>query len=106
LRALQSRHQLSQRVDLLLRLAQEAAAARNWSGSLAYLQEALKECGQCGSAREVHRGFGMVYCQIGNLEGAVKELQVVLQLRQNDKTATELIRRIQEAKTDGCDSQL
>jgi len=105
LHTLQSRHRLNQKVDLLLRLAQEAAAARNWSSSLTYLQEALKECGQCESAREVHRGFGMVYCQMGNLEGALKELQLVLELRPNDKTAAELVRRIEGAKTDGCDSR-
>jgi tetratricopeptide (TPR) repeat protein len=104
LRALQTRHQLKQKVDLLLRLAQEAAAARNWSGALAYLQEGLKECAHCGSAREVHRGLGMVYCQTGNLANALQELQVVLELRPNDKTAGELMRRIEGAKRDGCDS--
>ena len=106
LRALQNRHRLDQKVDLLLRLAQEAAAARNWSGSLVYLEDALQECDPCGSAREVHRGLAMVYSQIGNLGAALKELQVVLRLRPNDKTATELMRRIEEAKTNGCDSHL
>jgi tetratricopeptide (TPR) repeat protein len=106
LRTLQSRHRVNHKVDLLLRLAQEAAAARNWLGSMVYLQDASHACDQCGSVREVHRGFAMVYCQTGNFVGALKELQLVLQLRPNDRTAIELMRRVEGAKTDGCESNL
>jgi tetratricopeptide (TPR) repeat protein len=106
LRALQSRHRLNHKVDLLLRLAQEAAAARNWPGSIAYLQEGLKDCNHCGSARELHRAFGLVYSQTGNLAAALKELQAVLELRPTDKSALELKGRIEGAKEEGCDSPL
>lgn len=94
LQELEQRDHAPGRVGLLSHLAQESATARDWPPVLSGYQEALRECGRCDSAAELHQALGITYCQIGRLADGERQLRVALQLRPDDARASQTIEQI------------
>jgi Flp pilus assembly protein TadD len=90
-------HHVSDRIGLLSQLAEEAAAAREWPAVIARYQEALRECGYCNSAVELHKALGITYCQVGRLASAEHELRIALQLRPDDTRTSQTLELIRAA---------
>jgi len=97
LQRVEQRHHASDRVGLLSQLAQESAVARDWPAVITRYQEALRECGHCNSAVELHRALGITYCQVGRLGSGEHELRIALQLRSDDTRTSEALERIRTA---------
>jgi tetratricopeptide (TPR) repeat protein len=100
LQALESQHHVLDRVGLLSQLAREAAAARDWPAVVTRYQEALRECGRCSSAVELHRALGTTYCQIGRLASGEHELRTAVQLRPDDAHTLDILHRVTSARED------
>jgi tetratricopeptide (TPR) repeat protein len=100
LQALELSHHVSERVGLLKELAEEAASARDWPAVVVTYQEAVRVCGHCGLAPELHKGLGIAYSQTGQLASGERELRISLQFRPNDTETREIIRRIQVVEHD------
>ena len=100
LQELEMRHHVSDKTRLLIHLAQEAAAARDWPEVIARYQDALRECGHCGSSLDLHRDLGITYCQIGRLANGEHELRVALQFKPDDTRTLDALHQIQAAKED------
>ncbi len=94
------RNHVSQEVGLIARLAHEAASARDWSSAISRYQEALRYCGRCESAVELHRALGITYCQIGRLASGEREFLNALQIEPDDSRTAETLRRIRAARKD------
>jgi len=86
------------KVGLLSQLAHEAAAARDWPAVVARYQEALRECGHCSSAVELHRALGITYCQTGRLASGEHELRTALQLSPDDTRTLDTLHRLAAAR--------
>jgi tetratricopeptide (TPR) repeat protein len=100
LRALQSGHRVLQKVDFLRRLAQQAAAAREWAGAFGHIQQAMQECGDCTSEAQLHRALGMLYYQTGKLSDGERELLIASQLSPVDTGGEDVARQIEAASRD------
>jgi superkiller protein 3 len=90
-------HHVSDRIGLLSQLAEEAAAAREWPAVIARYQEALRECGYCNSAVELHKALGITYCQVGRLASGEHELRIALQLRPDDTRTSQTLELLRAA---------
>jgi len=100
LQGLELRYHVSDRAGLPNQLAQEAAAARDWPEVIARYQDALRECGHCSLAVELHRALGITYYQIGQPASGEHELRIVLQLKPDDTRTLDTLHQIQAARGD------
>jgi tetratricopeptide (TPR) repeat protein len=95
LQELERRHDAKGRVGLLSHLAEESATARDWPTVLSGYQEALRECGSCDSAPELHQALGMTYCQTGRLADGERQLRIAVQMRPLGTISSQILERIE-----------
>ena len=96
---LQRKQQVTDRVQQLGNFALEAANAQNWPQALAQMSQAIELCGNCPQAAHLHRNLGLLYARIGNIEGAEKELRIVLELSPGDSDAEKALAVLANARS-------
>ena len=92
LREVEDRHQPSDRAESLNSFALEAARMiSDWPRAVEQLKEALDSCGTCTQLPILHRNLGLIYARIGDIENAVRELNVALRLNPKDSDSSRAI---------------
>jgi tetratricopeptide (TPR) repeat protein len=97
--ALQRQQQVTDRIQQLGNFALEAANAQNWPQALEQMSQAIELCGNCPQAAHLHRNLGLFYARTGNVEGAEKELRIVLELSPGDPDAEKALAVLANARS-------
>jgi len=89
--AVKEKQQLTSEVETLNNFALASAKRLDWSQALEQMREAIRLCGDCGFKPDLHKNFGLLSCQSGDVETGEKELRLALALKPGDQDVQKAI---------------
>ncbi len=89
--AVKQKQQLTSEVETLNNFALASAKRLDWPQALEQMQEAIRLCGECAFKPDLHKNFGLLSCQSGDVETGEKELRLALALKPGDQDVQKAI---------------
>jgi tetratricopeptide (TPR) repeat protein len=83
--AVKEKQQLTSEVETLNNFALASAKRLDWPQALEQMREAIRLCGECSFKPDLHKNFGLLSCQSGDVETGEKELRLALALKPGDQ---------------------
>jgi len=89
--AVKQKQQLTSEVETLNNFALASAKQLDWPQALEQMREAIRLCGECAFKPDLHKNFGLLSCQSGDVETGEKELRMALALKPGDEDVQKAI---------------
>ncbi len=94
---IQNRSYAADRSRAIANVAIAAASNRDWPVAIERLLDAIRVCGPCSVAAELHKRLGLVYCKAGDLVNGKVELELAVKGMPADAEIRQTLELIKQA---------
>jgi Tfp pilus assembly protein PilF len=78
-----------------------ASAKRgDYSQAVSQLQEAIQQCGECGSKADLYKDLGLIECKSGDIGSGEKHLLLAKSLKPQDQDTRKALEAIARMRTE------